>query len=194
MEPMLIAALGAALALGLVWVRRRFLSFPAQRPGDYSGRGPEFDLRTQLNGHIRCDGVIYGPAGRVTSRFAGDFFAEWQGDKGVMSERFTYETGAVQNRCWTLKLTADGRIEATAPDVIGVARGAQCGPAVRLRYKLRLPETAGGHVLDVVDWMYLAPGGVIVNRSQFRKFGIQVAELVATMRPAAADSALRDAA
>ena len=26
--------------------------------------------------------------------------------------------------------------------------------------------------------------GVIINRSQFRKFGIKVAELVATMRPA----------
>jgi hypothetical protein len=32
--------------------------------------------------------------------------------------------------------------------------------------------------------MYLAPNGNIVNRSQFRKFGIKVAELVATMRPA----------
>jgi hypothetical protein len=31
--------------------------------------------------------------------------------------------------------------------------------------------------------MYLTPNGTIVNRSQFRKFGIKVAELVATMRP-----------
>jgi hypothetical protein len=30
--------------------------------------------------------------------------------------------------------------------------------------------------------MYLTPGGAVVNRSQFRKFGIKVAELVATMR------------
>jgi len=34
----------------------------------------------------------------------------------------------------------------------------------------------------VTDWMYLAPGGTIVNRSQFRKYGIKVAELVATMK------------
>jgi hypothetical protein len=54
---------------------------------------------------------------------------------------------------------------------------------VQLQYRLRLPQDAGGHVLDVVDWMYLAPGGTIINRSQFRKFGIKVAELVATMRP-----------
>jgi len=38
-------------------------------------------------------------------------------------------------------------------------------------------------VLKTVDWMYLTPDGTIVNRSQFRKFGIKVAELVATLRP-----------
>jgi hypothetical protein len=32
--------------------------------------------------------------------------------------------------------------------------------------------------------MYLMSNGSIMNRSQFRKFGIKVAELVATMRPA----------
>jgi len=46
-----------------------------------------------------------------------------------------------------------------------------------------MPDSAGGHILDTVDWMYLAPNGNIVNRSQFRKYGFQVAELVATMRP-----------
>jgi hypothetical protein len=29
--------------------------------------------------------------------------------------------------------------------------------------------------------------GVVMNRSQFRKFGIKVAELVATMRPETSD-------
>jgi hypothetical protein len=56
------------------------------------------------------------------------------------------------------------------------------GSAVQLRYRIRLPEESGGHVLDTVDWMYLAPNGTVMNRSQFRKFGIPVAELVATMR------------
>ena len=31
--------------------------------------------------------------------------------------------------------------------------------------------------------MYLLENGTIMNRSQFRKFGVKVAELVATMRP-----------
>ncbi len=36
--------------------------------------------------------------------------------------------------------------------------------------------------------MYLAPNGTILNRSQFVKAGITVAELVATIRPAEARS------
>ena len=52
-----------------------------------------------------------------------------------------------------------------------------------LNYRIKLAEEAGGHALDVTDWMYLTSNGSIMNRSQFRKFGIKVAELVATMRP-----------
>ena len=66
---------------------------------------------------------------------------------------------------------------------MGVGRGQQIGSAVNLTYTIRLLESAGGHVLDVTDWMYLLPNGTIVNRSQFSKFGIRVAELVATIRP-----------
>ena len=55
---------------------------------------------------------------------------------------------------------------------------------LKLSYRIKLPPEAGGHTLDVTDWMYLVENGTIINRSQFRKFGIKVAELVATMRPA----------
>jgi hypothetical protein len=50
-------------------------------------------------------------------------------------------------------------------------------------YPIKLPEESGGHVLQAIDWMYMTPDGSITNRSQFRKFGFRVAELVATIRP-----------
>ncbi|TNF57553.1 MAG: DUF3833 domain-containing protein [Rhodobacteraceae bacterium] len=187
MDSLLLVALGAFLILGAQWIIRRFWSFTAQAPEDYAQGAPQFDLRTHLNGPILCEGVIYGPLGRVTSRFVGEFDAQWNGNRGLMKERFTYDNGSVQHREWHLALGNDGRIEATAPDVIGTGSGRQTGSAVVLNYRIRLPEESGGHVLDTVDWMYLAPNGAIVNRSQFRKFGIKVAELVATMRPVPQD-------
>lgn len=192
METLLPMLLGAALVLAAIAIQGRFWSFTAQKPSDYEKSGPVFDLRTHLNGPIECEGAIYGPTGRVSSRFVGHFDAQWEGNIGVMKERFVYDDGSTQDRQWTLRLGNDGGIVATAPDVVGEGQGHQAGSAVRLQYRIRLPEESGAHVLDTVDWMYLAPNGTIVNRSQFRKFGIKVAELVATMRPTANASSDRD--
>ncbi|MDJ0827485.1 MAG: DUF3833 family protein [Rhodobacter sp.] len=173
---------GAVVALGGVFLWTRSMSFPAQKPGDYAGLGPDFNLREHLDGPILCEGVIYGPTGRVSSRFVADMHVTWDGNVGTMTEDFRYDSGTTQQRCWTLTLGNDGSIKAEAPDVIGAGGGQAQGPGVQLKYRIKLPESSGGHVLDAVDWMYLVENGTIMNRSQFRKFGIKVAELVATMR------------
>lgn len=183
MTPILSALVGALIVLVLIALRSRFASFQAQDPADYSGKGPDFDLRRHLSGPLACEGVIFGPTGRVTSRFVADMQGTWDGTTGTLAEVFHYDSGTVQHRAWTLALEPDGKIIATAPDVVGQGTGRAVGSSVVLRYRIRLTPEAGGHVLDVTDWMYLLENGTIMNRSQFRKFGIKVAELVATMRP-----------
>lgn len=182
MTPILFAVLGALVVFGLVALRSRYASFQAQKPTDYTALGPQFDLRHHLSGPILCEGMIFGPTGKVASRFVADMEGTWEGNVGTLSEVFRYDSGTVQRRAWTLALANSGDITATAADVVGLGEGRAEGPGVVLRYRIRLTPEAGGHVLDVVDWMYLMENGTIMNRSQFRKFGIKVAELVATMR------------
>jgi hypothetical protein len=177
------AFLMLVLVVSLGVMRRRYASFTAQQPSDYTGKGPVFDLRRHLSGPLACEGVIFGPTGRVTSRFVASMQGTWQGDTGTLAEVFHYDSGTIQHRAWTLALGAGGAIIATAPDVVGQGTGHVEGSGVVLRYRIRLTPEAGGHVLDVTDWMYLMDNGSIMNRSQFRKFGIMVAELVATIRP-----------
>jgi hypothetical protein len=176
----LLAGFVAALVVVALWTRA--FTFRAQKPSDYAGKGPEFDIRQVLNGPLLCEGVIYGPTGRVSSRFVADMHATWDGNVGRMTEHFRYDSGATQDREWTLTLGNDGSIRADAPDLVGTGTGMQSGPGVMLNYRIKLPADAGGHELDTTDWMYLVENGSIINRSQFRKFGIKVAELVATMR------------
>ncbi len=158
--------------------------FQAQRPEDYAQTGPVFDIRERLNGKLYCEGIIFGPFGKVSSRFVAEFDAHWEGNIGVMTEVFHYDSGSVQEREWTLTLDESGKIKADAPDLVGSGYGQQSGSAVQLGYTIRLTEDAGGHALNSTDWMYLTENGVIMNRNQFRKFGIKVAEMVATIRPA----------
>ncbi len=175
-------ATGLVASVLVIWLLGRYAAFRAQRPEDYAESGPSFDIRNRLNGDMVCEGVIYGPTGRVSSRFFADMTVTWTGNVGVMKEKFQYDSGAIQDREWRLTVANDGSIQAAAPDVIGVGAGRESGPTVLLNYRIKLPESSGGHVLDTTDWMYVTPNGSIINRSQFRKFGIKVAELVATLR------------
>lgn len=172
-----------ALIIGLVLIGRTKIGFAAQDPEHYADSGPAFDLTTHLNGPILCEGVIYGPLGRVASRFVARMQGNWSGTSGTLDEHFTYSTGNTQSRQWRLVLGENGHFTATADDVIGTAEGIVSGASVRMTYRIRLTEEAGGHVLSVTDWLYLTENGTIINRSQMRKFGFKVAELVATMRP-----------
>ncbi|WP_168223074.1 DUF3833 domain-containing protein [Oceanicola sp. D3] len=174
-----------ALCIALVAYRAQALSFVAQRPEAYAETGPPFDPRHVLSGPMVSEGVIYGPTGKVASRFEARMEGSWQGTRGALVEEFTYDSGRTQNRRWELVLHNDGSLTATAPDIVGIGRGEVSGATLRLCYRLRLPDEAGGHELDVTDWLYLMPGGAVMNRSQMRRFGVTLAELVATMRPEA---------
>ena len=184
MSPILGILFGVLFTLALIALLTRLTGFRTQKPGDFTG-GPAFDMATHLNGKILCEGVIYGPLGRVSSRFVADMNGTWDGNTGTLAETFRYDTGAVQERCWTLRVDDAGRIRADAPDLVGSGTGTQAGPAVQMKYRIKLDASAGGHELNVIDWMYLMENGTIMNRSQFRKFGIPVAELIATMRKVA---------
>lgn len=181
---MLIAltlTLAAFLVLGLL--RSRVFAFAAQRPAAYATTTPAFDPTLVLSGPLESEGVIFGPTGRAVSRFVVRMEGRWEGARGTLTEAFTYDSGRTQHRRWDLTLHNDGSLTATAPDIIGEGRGTISGATLRLNYRIRLPKEAGGHVLDVVDWLYLMPNGTVMNRSQMRRFGVTLAELVATMRP-----------
>ena len=166
-----------------IFAKSFFLSFRAQSPEDYANTTPEFLLKTQLSGPILSEGVIYGPTGKMTNSFVAKMVGEWEGDTGTLSEEFTYSNGKQQSRKWFLKLGEGNTFTATADDIIGQAQGTVSGSTIRMKYKIVLPEESGGHILSVTDWLYLTENGVIMNKSELRKFGIKVAELVATMRP-----------
>ncbi|MCW8842592.1 MAG: DUF3833 domain-containing protein [Rhodobacteraceae bacterium] len=181
MKSLLILLLLIVVVLILVKVA---IGFHTQRPAHYAATGPKFDLRKHLSGMMKSEGMIYGPRGHVSSRFVAEMNGTWDGQTGVLTEDFKYaESDQLQARRWSLVLGENGKFTATAPDVIGTARGEVSGATVRLTYRIKLLEDAGGHVLDVTDWMYLMENGVIMNRSEMRKFGIKVAELIATIRP-----------
>ena len=170
------------ILLGVI-VKANFFSFRAQSPADYAATGPAFDMTRHLSGDILSEGLIYGPNGKMTNSFTARMVGEWDGNTGTLTEEFTYSNGSQQSRKWFLTLGDGNTFTATADDIVGQATGVISGATIKMEYTIILTEQAGGHRLNVTDWLYLTDSGVILNRSELRKFGIKVAELVATMRP-----------
>ena len=135
----------ALAALAILLVQRVAFSFMAQRPADYAGTTPVFDVRTHLGGPMQSEGVLYGPTGRVTARFVADMNGVW-GDDGTatLAESFRYASGTTQEREWRITMRPDGSFTATADDIVGEAVGEPSGATLRMRYRIRLPESAGG--------------------------------------------------
>ena len=62
--------IGAGLVAGVVLLRHLVPDFPSQRPEDHVEDFNVLDMKKDLDGEMVCEGVIFGPMGRVTSTFA----------------------------------------------------------------------------------------------------------------------------
>lgn len=185
-----LVILGAALAFGAMKLWDAVWSFRAQSLSDYASDAPARNLADVLGGRFEAHGLIFDYTGRAKSRFYAEIEGAFDSEGGTLTERFEYASGVTDHRQWTIRFDPDGkRFTATAPDVIGDGVGELNGDAIRMTYRLKLPERAGGHVLDVVDWLYVMEDGTIVNRSDMRKFGVKAAELVAVFRRSGGNTA-----
>lgn len=148
----------------------------------YQGTEPKADIKAYFSGPIKAWGIVQDWRGRVVRRFDVEMVGSWQGDVGTLKEIFHYYDGEVQHRTWTIKKNADNSYDGTAGDILGVAKGSLEGSAVNWHYSMDLPVDGRTYRLKFDDWMWQMKGGVLINRSYIKKFGITVAELTIFMQ------------
>ncbi|RYF35576.1 MAG: DUF3833 domain-containing protein [Comamonadaceae bacterium] len=159
----------AALCLALA----AFLSgCAAPQPSDYAAERPLLSLRDYFNGRVEAHGMFQNRNGKVVKRFTVVMDCSWQGNDGVLDERFSYSDGTTSRRVWKLKALADGRFTGTADDVVGTAQGEQRGNAFHWNYTLKQPVDDSVYEVQMDDWMYLVDDRVMLNRAVMRKFGV----------------------
>jgi hypothetical protein len=164
---LLLAAASAAMLAGCA----------SPTPADYASEKPVLDLKTYFNGDITAHGLFTDRSGKVVRRFTVDMKCSWQGDDGVLDERFSYSDGEKQRRVWRLKKLPDGRYTGTADDVIGIAQGQSSGNAFQWSYTLRLPVDGKTYDVQFDDWMYLMDEKVMLNKAVMSKFGVRLGEV-----------------
>jgi hypothetical protein len=156
---------------------------------DYASEQPRLELSDYFNGDLQAWGMFQNRSGEVVKRFHVAMTCTWDGDVGVLDERFTYSDGSTERRVWTLKKQADGSWRGTADDVVGEAVGQVAGNTLRWRYKLRLKVDDSTYVVDFDDWMFLMDGQVMLNRARMSKWGVDLGQVTLSFyKPAVAES------
>lgn len=149
---------------------------------DYAGEQPALDLRAFFDGRVEGHGLFTDRSGNVVKRFVVLMDCRWDGDAGVLDEDFTYSDGSRQRRVWRVRKLADGRFTGEADDVIGQAQGRSAGNAIHWTYTLALPVDGRTWQVQMDDWMFLMEGGVLLNRTAMRKFGIHLGDVTLSFR------------
>jgi len=148
----------------------------------YAAEQPPLDLREYFNGPIKAWGLVQNRSGKVVNRFDVVMHGTWDGDVGTLKENFTYYDGKTQERIWTIRRIANGGYEGTAGDIIGTAQGQVAGNTMRWAYVMDLPVGDKTYKITFDDWMFNMNGGVLINRSYLKKFGVTMAELTLFMQ------------
>lgn len=147
------------------------------QPADYANEKPVLDLKTYFNGPLVAHGIFTDRSGKVVRRFTVQMTGTWNGNEGVLDERFTYSDGKTERRVWRLTDLGGGRWSGRADDVVGEATGVASGNALNWRYTLALPVDGKVYEVQFDDWMYLMDDKVMLNKAVMSKFGFRLGEV-----------------
>lgn len=143
---------------------------------------PPFVLEEYFSGPLKAWGIIQDRNGNIITRFDVAMVGSWDGDQGVLDEKFTYYDGKTQTRQWRITKLADGSYAGEADDIVGKASGRAHGNAMYWSYTMDVPVDDTSYRLRFDDWIWAMHDGVVINRSYMKKFGITFAELTIVMQ------------
>lgn len=143
----------------------------------YATETPEFKMEEYFKGEVKAWGIIQNWRGKVIERFDIRMVGTWHDDQGTLEEDFQFYDGKKQHRTWKIKRQSDSSYEATADDIIGIAKAKRNGNAIQWNYQMDIKVDDSTYRISFDDWMWQLNDGVIINRSYMKKFGFTVGEL-----------------
>lgn len=144
---------------------------------DYQKQGAVFDIKKYFTGDVIAWGTVQDHTNKVNRMFCVEIKGTWQGDKGVLAEKFYFKDGEVSFRNWQLTKQNNGHYIGTAEDVVGTAIGMHKGFAFQFQYELSLKVDDDIYLVSMDDWMYQLDEYRVMNKTSMSKFGIKVAEI-----------------
>jgi hypothetical protein len=154
-----------------------FISSCSVELDDYKSVNKPFDIKSYFDGQVIAWGIIQDYSSKVQRRFCVEINGSWEGQKGILAEKFYFNDGEISYRNWQLTKLTDGSYVGTAEDVVGQALGKHQGFAFQFQYELSLSIDGDITQVTMDDWMFQLDEHKVINKTSMSKFGIKVAEV-----------------
>ena len=166
----------ALIAFGLT-------SCSSLQPSDFQAARPVLNPIQFFTGRTRSSGVMETRRGAPIQRVTTETIGRREGNLLELEQDLHFGDGPKQSRSWRIREIDPHHFEATANDIIGVARGEAYGNVFHWTFTLAL--SPGNPLLNVrmSQWMYLQPDGrTLINHTTIRKVGIVVTQVTEQFR------------
>jgi len=144
---------------------------------EYEKNTKAFDIKTYFNGNVVAWGMVQDYSAKVSRRFCVEINGSWQGNNGLLAEKFYFDDGEISYRNWQLSKLNNGSYQGTAEDVKGIAIGTHQGFAFQFQYELLLTIDNSTYEVAMDDWMYQLDDYRVFNKTAMSKLGVTVAEI-----------------
>lgn len=135
---------------------------------------PEFILENYFDGKVEAWGLFHDRFGNLKRQFKVSITGTRKDDQIILDERFLYDDGEKDQRIWTIDILGQNKYHGRADDVIGVAKGESNGNALNWTYELLLKVKDKTIKVTFDDWMFLQEKGILLNRAEVNKFGLNI--------------------
>jgi Protein of unknown function (DUF3833) len=162
----------------------------SNRPQDFAGSTTRLELIRFFTGHCRSWGVFENSSGKPQRYFMCDSYGkrDTAGDL-TLTQHFLFSDGKAQLRVWQIHQVDSTHLEATANDIIGVARGVGFGNAVALEYTITLDRHNPMATVHIRQWIYQLEGmDSVMTRLVITKLGLTVGEVSEVIHHVSSDS------
>ena len=135
---------------------------------------PEFILENYFDGKVEAWGLFHDRFGNLKRQFKVSITGTRKSDQIILDERFLYDDGEKDQRIWTIDILGQNKYHGRADDVIGIAKGESNGNALNWTYELLLKVKDKTIKVTFDDWMFLQEKGILLNRAEINKFGLNI--------------------
>lgn len=150
---------------------------------DFATQTPVLKIEEYFAGRTTAWGLFEDRFGTLRRSFTVTIDGAWDGRELTLDERFLYSDGETDRRVWRITKTAEGRYEGRADDVIGTAEGQSAGNALNWTYELMMKVGDDRWRVRFDDWMWLQPGGVLMNRAHVYRWGLWIGTVSLFFQP-----------